>query len=293
MQLETIRGALLIVAGALCFSTSGLTQAVAVADGATPLQISALRMLVGGLSLFVWCAWRGKLPSRQGWPWRSVALSAFGIMGYQLCFFTGVLYTGVAVGTVVAMGFTPLVTALLAWLFLHEKPLVAWYPATALAVVGLVLMHWSGGSATVSDGLLFPLCAGACYAVYLVSCKPLMRHHDPETIMMVLFLLCGLCLLPLLCLEPIAWVFSLRGLLIVLHLGVVTAAIGYCLTLTGLQQTPAAVASTLGLAEPFCAALLGFFCLSEPVTSSGLAGMIFLLTSALLLIFLPQKRRTA
>jgi drug/metabolite transporter, DME family len=285
----SLRGALCIVAGALCFSTSGLVQALAVAEGATPLLIGGIRMLAGGLALFLWCAWRKKLPMRQGWPLRTVALSALGIVGYQLCFFTGLIHSGVAVGTMVTMGFTPLVTAVLAWLFLHEKPVAAWYPATALACVGLVLMHWSGGvEASFTDGLFFPLCAGACYAVYLVTCKPLMHKHAPETIMMVLFLLCGTALLPLLYFEPTAWLFSVQGVLIVLHLGLVTAALGYCLTLAGLQQTPAAIASTLGLAEPLCAALLGFFCLGEVATGYSILGMLFLFISALVLIILPQ-----
>ena len=43
-------GPLLILAGALCFSTTGFVQALA-PEGATPYVIGALRMAVGGIAL--------------------------------------------------------------------------------------------------------------------------------------------------------------------------------------------------------------------------------------------------
>ena len=138
-SLSGMQGPVLILLGALCFCTTGYLQAVA-PEGATPYVIGCVRMLIGGAALFAWCAVRGRLPRRDGWPKASLALCVLAILGFQLMFFNGVLLAGVAVGTVVSIGVTPLSAAFLAWTFLRERPRTAWYPATAMAVAGLVLI---------------------------------------------------------------------------------------------------------------------------------------------------------
>lgn len=60
---------------------------------------------------------------------------------------------------------------------------------------------------------------------------------------MVLCLLSGLCMLPVFWIYPAAWLATPVGALVALHLGVVTTAIAFSLTLAGLKVTPAATAS--------------------------------------------------
>ena len=139
MSTPFARGPLLILLGALCFSTTGTVQALS-PEGATPYVIGALRMLVGGLALLLWCAFQGELPRFWRWPMRCVVPSTLALLGFQFFFFRGVLEAGVAVGTVVAIGFSPIVVALLGLIFLREKPAKAWYPATGLALIGLILL---------------------------------------------------------------------------------------------------------------------------------------------------------
>lgn len=55
-------GPLCIILGALCFSTTGTVQALA-PDGSHPLGIGALRMQIGALALWAWCACRHSLPA--------------------------------------------------------------------------------------------------------------------------------------------------------------------------------------------------------------------------------------
>ncbi|NJB69143.1 DME family drug/metabolite transporter [Desulfobaculum xiamenense] len=284
----SIKGALLVLGGALCFSTSGFAQALVAGDGASPLLIGAVRMLIGGLALTLWCAWRGILPKPHDWPVKNVALSALGLLLFQIFFFTGARAVGVAVGTVVSIGFSPICVAVLALVLLKERPVAAWYPATALAIAGLVLLNWTGAETMQPMKIVPSLAAGASYSLYIIFCKPLARHHAPETIMMVLLLICGLCLLPLFHFHPTDWLWTVKGSLVALDLGVVTSALAFCLMLAGLKRTPASTASTLGLAEPLSAAALGFLCLHEPMTTYSLVGMACILGSALLLILAPQ-----
>ena len=282
------RGPLFVLAGSLCYSTSGFAQAVFVADGASPLLTGAIRMVIGGLALTAWCACTGRLPRREGWPPLTMALCCLCMIGYQLFFFRGVLVAGVATGTIVTIGTVPLAAAGLAAIFLKERPAPIWYPATVLAIAGVVLLNWSDG-ALHWDKMTWPVLAALSYAVYLVACKPLTRRHRPETILMVLLLASGAILAPLAAHSHPAWLVTPKGFAYMLHLGIVTAAGGYLFSLKGLQSTPTATAGTLGLSEPLCSMCLGFFCLGEPMTPMALAGITCILTGALALILLPAS----
>jgi DME family drug/metabolite transporter len=282
------RGALLVLAGALCFSTSGFTQAIA-PTGATPYVIGALRMLIGGLGLYIWCLWRGTLPGRTGWPIKNVVLSMLGLLGCQLFFFKGILLNGVAVGTVAAIGFMPIATALRGRIFLGERPTRVWYPATVIAILGLVLLNWRQTAAVDPLALALPLLTGLAYSTYMVFSKKLVQRHNAEGVMMVLCLLTGICLLPMFLYYPSAWVLTPKGMAVALHLGLVTSALAFSITLAGLRTIPAATAATLSLAEPISAALLGIVGLNEPAGMEFAAGLTCIGASTLLLACLPSK----
>lgn len=282
------RGALLVLLGALCFSTSGTAQAFA-PEGATPYVIGALRMQVAALALLVWCAWRSRLPRLADWPLRWVIPAALGLVAFQVCFFKGVHLAGVAVGTVVAIGFSPLVAALLAWAVLGERPSPVWYPSTALALAGLVCLNLGEGESAHWQRLVLPLAAGTGYACYFVFSKPLGVRFAPDSVMLVLCGLSGVLLLPALLLFPVGWLFSAAGAGTALYLGVVTSALAFSLTTAGLARTPAATAATLALAEPLAAACWGIFLLHEDVTLLDGCG-IGLLVAGVALLALVRPR---
>ena len=137
--------------------------------------------------------------------------------------------------------------------------------------------------------MAFPLLAGFSYACYFVFSKPLAQNAAPGSVMMVLCLLSGLCMLPVFWIYPAAWLATPVGALVALHLGVVTTAIAFSLTLAGLKMTPAATASTLSLAEPLSAACLGIFFLHEPLSLSAAVGIALIFGSVLILVACPVR----
>lgn len=279
-------GPLAILLGALCASTTGTAQALA-PEGATPLAMGTIRMLGGGISLFLLGLLTRNLPRHEDWPPVRTVISALGLVGFQLCFFVAVKSIGVAVGTVVAVGFSPIAVGFFGWLALGERPARIWYAATALAVTGLTILTFSGGADGVRfdiGGVLLAMLAGSSYAVFLVGIKPLLKVHDSAQIMTVIFLLGGLCMSPILFTQSLDWVATVRGALVILDLGVMTTAVAFTLILYGMKTTPVAVTSTLGLAEPLGASLLGVFLLNEPVTAQALLGIGLLFGSMALLV---------
>lgn len=278
----------MVIAAALCFSTSGTVQALA-PEGATPYVIGAIRALGGGLLLLIWCLWRGYKFNFVSWPKKLFIGASLGVMSSQLFFFKGVLDAGVAVGTVVCLGTMPIFTALLAWLILKEKPVWAWYPATALAAVGLVLLNWSGASHIKPQTLIFPLLASLVYGIYLVFSKPLVTGRQPEVVMSMLCLMGGLILAPIFFIFPVSWLATPHGFMVGFYMALITSAVAFSLNLAGLKRMPASTASTLGLAEPLNASLLGIFFLNEPMDAYTVCALLCIFCAAAMLIYFSSR----
>ncbi|MCB0912246.1 MAG: DMT family transporter, partial [Propionibacteriaceae bacterium] len=106
------RSALMMIAAAVLFGTTGTAQALGPAP-ASPLSVGAVRQVVGGSALLgigvVWWLRHhgGRWPrwsTKAGW----VLLGGFSVMAFQATFFYGTRLNGVAVGTVIALGSSPL-----------------------------------------------------------------------------------------------------------------------------------------------------------------------------------------
>ena len=290
MKNSSLVGGLFVLIGALCFSTTGFTQALIVDDGASSYAIGTIRMLFGGLLLLGLCAIRGTLPVRRGWDLKCLFLTVFGVGVYQLCFFKGTLQAGVAMGTLAAMGFTPVVAAILGAIFYKVIPSKQWYISTIIGVTGLILMNWGKTGDFNPGALFFPLAAGACYGFTLTFSKPLLKVFPAETVMTVVLLICGMCMLPGMLTEDLSWMLTPRGILATLHLGVVTTAMAYFFTIVGLKMVTSATAATLSLAEPVGAALLGILILGEAVSPTSFTGIALIIASTLLLVVWPEKK---
>lgn len=274
-------GTALVLLAAVLWGTTGTTQALAPA-GATPLAVGALRLIVGGAFLLLLAWGRGRLRWGGRWPAWPTFLAAISMAVYQLCFFAAVSLTGVAVGTLVAVGSSPILAGLLALLIWRQRPSTPWLLATGLAVSGVLLLASGGGELAIHPGgLLLALATGLSYAVYVLSSKTLLLYQPPDRATAVVFGLGALCLIPFLFLSDLTWLTQPAGLLVALHLGVVTIGLAYLLFTQGLVKIPAATAVTLSLAEPLTAALLGIFFLGEWLPPAGLLGIALLLAGLL------------
>src|SRR5690625_3538495 len=92
----------LILIAAILWGTTGTAQALA-PDTAHPIAIGATRLAVGGLFLLFIVLITGKLHI-SNWPIKTTLLASLSMALYQPFFFSAVTITGVAIGTVVAIG---------------------------------------------------------------------------------------------------------------------------------------------------------------------------------------------
>ena len=220
---------------------------------------------------------------------------------YQAAFFSAVALTGVALGTVVALGSAPIFTGALAFLVAGEHPEPRWGIATGLAVGGctLILAPWGAGAREVSSlGVALALLSGFTYGLYTVSARRLLlRNASPLGVLTVTLGGGALLLAPLVALLAAAGrvtirpLFSLGGVCMLAWLGVITVAAAYGLYATGLRRVRAATVGSLALGEPLTASLLGFIVLGERPGTAALAGAA-LLGCGLVLLALPSANRT-
>ena len=277
-------GAVLLCA--VLFGTTGTAQALA-PEGATSLSIASARLVVGGLALLAVLPLLGGHPREVLPLWRTPSGVAAGVFAalYQVCFFAAVAQTGVAVGTLVTIGLGPVLAGLLALLLLGERATGVWLAATGLCLAGLVLLVGGGEGGGQIDplGVGLALVSAAAYAGYTVIAKrQLDGGHRPATVMASAFGLGGLVLVPVLLTQPTGWLAAPSGVALALYLGLVTITLGYLLFVRGLSRLPAGPVTTLMLAEPVVATLLGVSVLDERLSLLSAVGVGLLLLGLLL-----------
>ncbi len=283
-------GAWLILIAAMLWGTTGTTQALA-PGGARPLEIGAVRLLVGGLGLLVLALATGKLVI-HGLPLCPAIIGGVAVAVYQVTFFAGVDRTGVAVGTIVGIGSAPIMAGVLDHMVNQTDLSQRWYTSTGLAIVGCALLVASGDSVDVDSlGMILSLGAGLAYAVYTLASKALLRSLSPEGAMAVIFSIGAVLLFPLALFGKVSWVFTAGGLVVIVHLGILVTVVSYALFARGLMGVTASTAVTLSLAEPLTAGILGVIVVGERLSFSAVLGILLLLAGLYWLTVVPQERQ--
>lgn len=277
------RGSWLVLAAAVLWGTTGTTQAFAPLD-ASPASVGAVRLVLGGLALLVIAWLNGSLRHSGRWPMAATLAAGASMAAYQLLFFSGVARTGVAVGTIVGIGSSPILAGAIGFVVRGERPGRLWAGATLISVLGCGLLVAAGQSVQIDLwGILLAIGAGAAYALYTVVSKGLLQGREPQAVMAVTFNLGTLLILPLLLTIDMSWLQSARGFAVALHLGLVTVGLAYSLFAQGLKLVPVATAATLTLAEPLTAGFLGIFVLGESLTLMAAIGIVLIFSGLALL----------
>lgn len=274
-----------VLGAAALFSTSGTSKALLEPD-AWPPSVAAVRLAVGALGMVAFVAWRGLGSEavalmRQPLVW----LMAVGVGGYQGFFFVGVQLTGVATGTLVALGSAPFLAGVLGWFVGEGAPGWVWAGATAVGIAGLLLLTGSGDADLL--GVLAALGAAVSYAIYTVFGARLSRDgHDASAVLTAAFVLGAVLLVPFL--ARAGWLFSASGLVLAAWLGLAATTAAYLLFGLGLPVLQPGHIATLTLLEPVGATLWGVLLLGERLSVAGWIGCVLIL-GALLVVGVRER----
>ena len=273
-------GALLVISGTALFGTVG-TARVLGPDDASSFAVAFARLLLSALvmvGLGVVVARRHRRGSAAAGAGSRVVAglvrspvvwgAAVAQASFQVCFLAAVVRSGVASGTLVAIGSAPLLTGL-AVTVRTRRPTAGWLVSTLVGLLGLVLLVGVGDGLGRNDplGLLLALGAAASYAGYIIASGGLLRLRQTlDSSLPVVFTLAVVLISPVLVLADWSWVASVDGLLMLAWLALVPTVLAYALFNRGLRHVDAPTAATLGLVEPVVATALAVLVLAESMT---------------------------
>lgn len=273
-----------VLIAAVLWGMTGTTQTF-LNDGISPVAVATIRSAIGGGLLLIVAIGLGKIQFRT-WSWQLTLLAAASIALFQGLFFSSIRLTGVAIGTVVTIGSAPVFSGVLEWLIWKMRPTKVWGIATALAIVGCMLLFVKNGNASVHmGGIVLALVAGVSFAFYTNISKKLMMREEALPAVAMTFSLCALLLFPFSVSGGYSWFGQSNNLWPMLFMGVMCTSVAYLLFLSGLQKISSSSAVTLSLAEPLTAALLGVFFVGEYLSIASWLGVTMLLGGILVLTF--------
>ena len=283
-------GPYLVLLAAVLWGTSGTAQALGPA-GATPLLIAIVRVGLGGAVLLICAAAMGEFARPRRYLHPVFLLLGLSQAMFNFSYFTGLRMAGVAIGTMIAIGSVPIFSGLLGILLNREPAGARWYGATAMAVVGVMLLFGGRGAAAVDPiGVLFTLLAGFSYSFFTFISGRMVRSFTPDTLIGVSFMVAACMLVPFALSMPLDWMGTPAGGGLVVYMGLVSSALAYMLYGRGLRTVMVSRVGTLTLAEPLTGSLLGVFLLREAVSATIVGGMILVFLAQVVIVAGTARR---
>lgn len=280
------KGHLFIILAAMLWGTTGTSQGLVPSDVSSSV-IGALRILIGGLILFLYAMLQRDFALSKKWNLKHLFLGIIMVALYQLTFFYGVRMAGVAVGTMVGIGSSPMFAGILAWIFYREKQTKRWILSTIVGILGLIFISIPLLNIKASLnflGIILCLGAGLTYAIYTFSAKNLLNEHSANSVVGLLFLGGGIILSPFLLINDLSPLLTLKGIMVIIHLGVFATALAYFFFARGLKLIKVSETATLSLAEPLTATFLGITVLKESPNMFSIIGMVLIFVGILMLV---------
>lgn len=222
------------------------------------------------------------LLERSLWP-IIIVLGLVGMFGYHILFFTSLKFTS-AVNASMIGATNPLVTTILAAIFLREYLSVKRMGAIVLALTGVVLTVTNGNLSVLyklsfNIGDVIMLGAVLCWATYGVISKQVMGKISPLKLTAYAFLVCLLLLVPFMIAEKI-WLqipkISMVGWISAIYMAIFPSFLGYLIQMISIQQIGASRTSIFINLVPVFSMVLASLILHETIGwfKIGTAGMI-------------------
>ena len=272
-----------VVTASVLFGTSGTARSFA-PDSASSLSVAGVRLMIGAVPLLL----VGFLTDRTRRPRLCAEAVAAGVamMLFQVCFFSAMENSGVAVGTMLTIGSGPIIAAGIDFVT-GRPPSSRVVSALAFALVGLAMLVLGsppeGDTSFSMIGALFGIGAGASYAFYTHLCKRLLdRGWSGTWTMAWTFTVSAICSAVLVIPSSLEWLSTPSGWFTITYLGLATISVAYLLYAHSLSRLTGSMVVTLTLVEPVTATTLGALVLNEnirPISWIGAAIVLAALVS--------------
>lgn len=295
MNNQKISTICILVAGAM-WGTMGLFVRGLGLDGLTSMEIVFVRSAVAAvlLLLYLIVCNRKLLIIKVKDLWCFVGTGIVSLTLFNICYFTTIQRTSMAVAAILLYTSPVFVTILSAVLF-SEKITVIKSVALVVAFAGCVLVTGIlSGAGAVMDvtGILVGIGAGVGYALYSIFGRyAIERGYASETISLYTFMFTTLGMLaasPFVAPIPemvakIAQGNAARDIILLVGLAVVATIMPYLLYTKGLMGVENSKAGIMASVEPVVATILGIVVYKESLSLSTVVGIVCVLGAIVLL----------
>jgi len=260
----------------------------------SPLYLTTARLFFIASFLFLYAKWRSApLRVRGSDAWTLlILLGIIGVGCNQWSFYQG-MQTADPTTSALILALTPIVTALLAAIFLKEPLTIRWGAGSLAALCGVYLVVRNGEELRLQAGHLWIVITMVTFAISIVLVRMLARTLSTLTITLYASIVGFLALLPwALTTLPSAQIshrFEAWSLLVataILMHGIVTLVWN-----RQLQKVGAANAAMFANLEPFVAMIVGYLLLGQAVTQHQLLGSLLIVGGVTLSSFSSKAWR--
>lgn len=287
--MSTLHANLLLLFSAIFWGAGNVAQK-SVLEDLGPLTTVGLRCLTGAVviaPLLLRESSAAAAPMRRAWHHILIAAGLFAAaIGSQQFAFSG---TSVTNGSFLITT-TTVITPVVAWLLLRERPSLILWPTIGLTLLGVLLLG-GGGFSALAWGDLVALASALIYSIWIVHLGRLVAEtRRPGAVTLAQFLLAGLLALTLgLAFEPFSLVGLGNALPELAVLGVFSTGLAYVFQALAQQRTSASIAAVIMSAECVFGALGGCLVLGERMTLTAGIGAGLILIAVVLVQVAPAQ----
>ncbi|MFT4416799.1 DMT family transporter [Fredinandcohnia humi] len=219
-------------------------------------------------------------------------LGVIGVFINQWSFFVG-LQTADPTTSALILATTPIITSVLAAIFLKEKLTIRMLIGSIVAIIGIYLVVANGNlsSLHIDKGLLWIVITMITFAIMIIMTRLLSHRIDPLTITLYSNVVGLIVSIPFAFLldTPLQISSKMSDWSFLIGTAVVVHGIATLIWNKNIRHVDASKASILSNLEPFVAMIMGLILLYKPITGPEILGSLFIVGGVVLSTYQRKK----
>ena len=219
-------------------------------------------------------------------------LGLIGVFINQWSFFVG-LQTADPTTSALILATTPILTSVLAAIFLKEKLTIRMLMGSIVAIIGIYFVVTKGdlSSLHIDKGLLWIVITMITFAIMIIITRLLSNRIDPLTITLYSNVVGLIVSIPFAFLldTPVHLSSDMSDWVFLIGTAVVVHGIANLIWNQNIRHVDASKASILSNLEPFVAMIMGLILLYKPITRAEIVGSLFIVGGVVLSTY--QRKR--
>ena len=219
-------------------------------------------------------------------------LGVIGVFINQWSFFVG-LQTADPTTSALILATTPILTSVLAAIFLKEKLTIRMLMGSIVAIIGIYFVVAKGNSSSlhIDKGLLWIVITMITFAIMIIMTRLLSHRIDPLTITLYSNVVGLIVSIPFAFLldTPVHLSSKISDWSLLIGTAVVVHGIATLIWNNNIRHVDASKASILSNLEPFVAMIMGLILLYKPITGAEILGSLFIVGGVVLSTYQRKK----